>query len=108
MFEILIISAILAYATLGIGHALSKMGSHSCSSSSNYDDDHEETIPLLSPHNSVSEITEKDGRFYITIENSITGERRTINNRFKKYLCWDAHDVAFEFAVNEREKYHTC
>ena len=85
MFEILIISAILAYATLGIGHALSKMGSHSCSSSSNYDDDHEEPIPLLSPHNSVSEITEKDGRFYITIENSITGERRTINNRFKKF-----------------------
>lgn len=37
MFEILIISAILAYATLGIGHALSKIGSHSCSvSNSSY------------------------------------------------------------------------
>lgn len=110
MLEILIISAILGYATLGIGHILSKMGNRSCSASSlpSGDDDCEEPIPLISPHNSVSEIMQKEGRYYITIENSITGEKKTINNRFKKYLCWEAHDVAFDFAVRERNEYHTC
>lgn len=108
MFEILIISAILAYATLGIGHALSKIGCHSCSSYDCDNYDYEEPIPLLSPHNSVSEITKKDGLYYITIKNSVTGEEKTISNRFKKYLCGDAHDVAFDFAVKERNEYHTC
>lgn len=63
MFEILIISAILAYATLGIGHALSKIGSHSCSvSNSSYSpngEDYNEKIHLLSHNNSASEITRR-------------------------------------------------
>ncbi len=110
MLEILIISGILAYAILGMGHILAKVGSrtHLSSLTSNDNEDCEEPIPLLSPHNSVSEITQKNGRYFITIENSVTGDKKTVSNRFKKYLCWEAHDVAFDFAVKERKEYHTC
>ena len=110
MFEILIISAILAYATLGIGHALSKMGSHSCSvSNSTYSpngEDYNEKIHLLSHNNSASEITRKDGLFYITIENSITGDKQTLSHRNKKYLCWDVHPVQSAHNVRERDEFH--
>ena len=39
----------------------------------------------------------------MTIENIVTGEKQTISNRNKKYLIWDANDIAYKFYNKERE-----
>lgn len=110
MFGTLILSAIAAYATLIIGGAISRSG---CSPKVNdlpFDpngEDYHEPISLLSPHNSASKIIKKNGLFYVTIENSVTGDKQTLSNKNKKYLCWDAEEIATKFAVKERDEYHT-
>lgn len=35
--------------------------------------------------------------FSVTIENTVTGEKQTLSNRNKKYLIWDANDIAYKF-----------
>lgn len=41
--------------------------------------------------------------FFVTIENTVTGEKQTLSNRNKKYLIWDANDIAYKFYNKERE-----
>ncbi len=110
MFETLILAAIAAYATLIIGGTISRVTTSPTVSNLPFDsngEDYHEPISLLSPHNSASKITKKDGLFYVTIENSVTGDKQTLSNKNKKYLCWDAEEIATKFAVKERDEYHT-
>lgn len=110
MFETLILAGIAAYATLIIGGAISRVKSSPMVSDLPFapnGEDYNEPISLLSPHNSASEITKKDGLFYVTIENSVTGDKQTLCNKNKEYLCWDAEEIATKFAVKERDEYHT-
>lgn len=110
MFGITLGALIFAWLTIGIGNAIGKM---KCASPvqdlpfAPNGEDYNEPISLLSPHNSASEITKKEGLFYVTIENSVTGDKQTLNNKNKKYLCWDAEEIATKFAVKERDEYHT-
>lgn len=123
MLGILIFSAIAAYAILGIGNAIDKLGK--TPSRKSYEPTVSRTIPALwleygefcenyntpidpiSPHNLVSEIVRENGIFSVTIENSITKDKKTISNKDKWDLCQEADDVAFRFAVKERDDYHT-
>lgn len=123
MLGILIFSAIAAYAILGIGNAIDKLGK--MPSHKSYEPTASRSIPVLwleygefcenyntpidpiSPHNLVSEIVRENGIFSVTIENSITKDKKTISNKDKWNLCQEADDVAFQFAVKEREEYHT-
>lgn len=110
MFETLILAAIAAYATLIIGGAISRTTTSPMANDLTFapnGEDYQEPISLLSPHNSASEITKKNGLFYVTIENSITGDKQTLSNKNKKYLCWDAEEIATKFALKERDEYHT-
>ena len=66
-----------------------------------------EPLHLLSKNNKASEIRRKDGLFHVTIENTITGDKQTLYNKNKWYLCMEAEDVATTFALKERDEYHT-
>lgn len=111
MFGIAFGSLLAAWATLGIGNAIDKMGrSNSYVRDLPYapnSEDYNEPISLLSPHNSASEITKRDGLFYVTIKNSVTGDKQTLSNRDKMTLCLEAEFVATRFAEKERDEYHT-
>ena len=65
-----------------------------------------EPLHLLSKNNKASKITRKDGLFYVTIENTITGDKQTLSNEDKWRLCVEAEDVATKFALKERDEYH--
>ncbi len=113
MVGILIFSAVLTYGTLALFHILGKVGdsinSVPRSSIANIRQTEKiinEPIQLLSHNNSASKITYKDGLFYITIVNSITGDKKTLSHKNKKYLCWDAEDVATKFALRERDEFN--
>lgn len=113
MLGILIFSAVLTYGTFALFHILGKVddsiNSVPRSSISKYSpngENYNEPIQLLSHNNSASKITYKDGLFYITIENSITGDKKTLSHKNKKYLCWDAEDVATKFALRERDEFN--
>lgn len=115
MLGTLIFSALAAYTTMGVGNAIDKLGrKSSCTgSSTNFlygecGEQYNKPLSLISPHNTASEITRKDGLFYVTIENSITGDKKTLSKWDKWLLCLEAEDVAFDFAVKERNEYHTC
>ena len=104
---------IIAFLLKKLGRAIDRYGGNSL----NINDDglfygyncekYNEPILLLSPHNSASEIVRKDGLFYVTIENSVTGDKQTLCNKNKWFLCMDAEAVATKFAVKERDEYHT-
>lgn len=66
----------------------------------------EEPIRLASPNNTASEIVKKGRYFYVTIKNSVTGDKQTISNTNKKYLIWDANDIAYNFFNKEREMFN--
>lgn len=113
MLGILIFAAVLTYGTFALFHILSKVGdsinsvpSSSISTYSPIGADYNEPIQLLSSNNSASEITYKDGLFYVTIENSVTGDKRTLSHKNKRSLCWNAEDVATKFALRERDEFH--
>lgn len=116
MLGTLIFSALAAYTTLGVGNAIDKLGKKSSCSSSKpnflygeYGEEYNEPINPTSPHNSISEIIRgEDKLFYVTIENTVTGDKKTLSSWNKWLLCLDADEVAFDFAIKEREEYHTC
>lgn len=66
-----------------------------------------EPLHLLSKNNKASKITRKDGLFYVTIENTITGDKQTLSDKDKWDLCMKAEEVATKFALKERDEYHT-
>lgn len=66
-----------------------------------------EPLHLLSKNNKASEIRRKDGLFYVTIENTITGDKQTLSHKDKRYLCVEAEGIALKFALKERDEYHT-
>ena len=110
MLGILIFSAVLTYAVFGIFHAFGKLGNSSCPASiaseplfDTYDEKYDEPIRPASPNNIVSEIVKKGYLFFVTIENTVTGDKQTLSNRNKKYLIWDANDIAYKFYNKERE-----
>lgn len=110
MFEITFGALILAWLTIGLGNAINKIKLPTPVPDLPFapnGEDYNEPISLLSPHNSASEIIKRDGLFYVTIENSVTGDKQTLSNKNKKYLCWDAEEIATKFAVKERDEYHT-
>lgn len=110
MLGILTFSFIATYATFGIFHVLGKLGSSSCPASvaseplfDTYDEKFDEPIRLASPHNTASEIVKRGRFFCVTISNSVTGDMQTLSNTNKKYLVWDANNLAYEFFNKERE-----
>lgn len=110
MFGITFGTLLAAYIIIGIGKALGK--AHLSAPVPDLPfapngEDYNEPISLLSPHNSASEITRKDGLFYVTIENSVTGDKKTLCYRNKMTLCIEAEFVATRFAEKERDEYHT-
>lgn len=114
MFGITFGTLVVVYGAIAIFHIFGKIGNAIDKYGSNYElpyapngEDYNDPISLLSPHNSASEITKKDGLFYVTIENSVTGDKQTLSNKNKEYLCWDAEEIATKFAVKERDEYHT-
>lgn len=119
MFGITFGTLVVVYGAIAIFHILGKMGKaigkyeNKVSSNLVYvpygpnGEDYNEPISLLSPHNSASEITRKDGLFYVTIENSVTGDKKTLSDRNKMTLCIEAEFVATRFAEKERDEYHT-
>lgn len=72
-----------------------------------YCENYNTPIEPVSPHNAVSDIVRENGVFSVTIENSITKEKKTLCNKDKWNLCQEADDVAFKFALKERDEYHT-
>ena len=54
------------------------------------------------PNNMISDIVKKGYLFFVTIENTVTGDKQTISNRNKKYLIWDANNIAYKFYNKER------
>ena len=50
----------------------------------------------------ISDIAKKGYLFFVTIENTVTGDKQTISNRNKKYLIWDANNIAYKFYNKER------
>ena len=110
MVGISIFAIILTYVTFGIFHVFKKLGNISCPASvaseplfDTYDEKCNESIRPASSNNIVSEITKKGYLFFVTIENTVTGEKQTLSNRNKKYLIWDANDIAYKFYNKERE-----
>lgn len=104
---------LIAFAIVMLVNIASNVHLPSTSSSSNMlygecGELYNKPLSLISPHNTASEITRKDGLFYVTIENSITGDKKTLSKWDKWLLCLEAEDVAFQFAVKERNEYHTC
>ena len=109
MLGISIFSLFVVYTILGIGYAFRKIGDISCPPSKaseplfdTYDEKYNEPIRQASPNNIVSDITKKGYLFFVTIENTVTGDKQTISNRNKKYLIWDANNIAYEFYDKER------
>lgn len=110
MFGITFGTLLAAYIIIGIGKALDKVHLPTPVPDLPFapnGEDYNEPISLLSPHNSASEITRKDGLFYVTIENSVTGDKKTLSDRNKMTLCIEAEFVATRFAEKERDEYHT-
>lgn len=112
MLGILIFAAVLTYGSYALFHILGKVGDSinsmprsSISAYSPNGADYDEPIQLLSRNNSASEITYKDGLFFVTIENSVTKDKQTLSHKNKKYLCWNAEDVATKFALRERDEF---
>lgn len=110
MVGILIFSIVLTYVAFGIFHAFGKLGDSSCPPSKaseplfdTYEEKCNEPIRPASPNNIVSEIAKKGYLFFVTIENTVTGDKQTISNRNKKYLIWDANNIAYKFYNKERE-----
>ena len=103
-------SWLLAIITIALFNALDKLSNSSCSASVASEplfdfngERTEETIRLASPNNTASEIIKKGRYFYVTIENSVTGDKQTLSNTNKEYLIWDANDIAYKFFNKERE-----
>lgn len=119
MFGITFGTLVVVYGAIAIFHLLGKIGKtigkyeNKVSSDLVYvpygpnSEDYNEPISLLSPHNSASEITRKDGLFHVTIVNSVTGDQKTLSNKDKWLLCLDAEEIATKFATREREEFHT-
>ena len=119
MFGITFGTLVVVYGAIAIFHILGKIGKtigkyeNKVSGNLVYvpygpnGEDYNEPISLLSPHNFASEITRKDGLFYVTIENSVTGDKKTLSNKDKWLLCLDAEEIATKFATREREEFHT-
>lgn len=111
MLGTLIFAAVLTYGTFALFHILGKLGNYACPASvadeplfDSNGEQYNEPINLVSPNNTASNIIKKGRYFYVTIENSFTGEKQTLSNTNKKYLCWDANDTAWRFSVKEQEK----
>lgn len=109
MLGISIFALIMTYVTFGIFHVFGKLGNSSCPASiaseplfDTYDEKCNEPIRQASPNNIVSDIAKKGYLFFVTIENTVTGDKQTISNRNKKYLIWDANDIAYKFYNKER------
>ena len=109
MVGILIFSAVLTYAIFGFFHAFGKLGNSSCPSSNaseplfdTYDEKYNEPIRQASPNKIISDIAKKGYLMSVTIENTVTGDKQTISNRNKKYLIWDANNIAYKFYNKER------
>lgn len=98
---------IIAYLLRKLGRAIDRYGYCRELPYPPNGEDYNEPISLLSPHNTASEVTKKDGLFYVTIENSVTGEKQTLSNRNKRTLCLEAEFVATRFAEKERDEFHT-
>lgn len=109
MLGISIFALIMTYVTFGIFHAFGKFGNSSCPASiaskplfDTYDEIYDGSIRPASPNNIISDIVKKGYIFFVTIENTVTGDKQTISNRNKKYLIWDANNIAYKFYNKER------
>lgn len=104
---------LLAIITVALFKAIDKLGNRtspaSVTSEPLFDTNGErteETIRLASPNNTASEIVKKGRYFCVTIENSVTGDKQTLSNTNKRYLIWDANDIAYKFFNKEREMFN--
>lgn len=101
---------ILAIITVALLKCLDKLGNSSCPATvaseplfDTFDENFDEPIRLASPNNTATEIVKRGRFFCVTIANSITGDKQTLRNTNKKYLVWDANNLAYEFFKKEQE-----
>ncbi len=128
-FEVSLFGFIATYATIAIikvfdklGRSLSTNNYVKCKENSKHKpktipalwllygencENYDKPIDPISPHNTVSEITRENGLFVVSIENTITGDKKTLTCKDKWELCQEADDVACRFAIRERDEFHT-
>ena len=94
----------MAHTAGNTSHSVSRFNN---SLSANPNNEYKKLITLVSPHNTASDITWKDGAYCVTIENSVTGDKEIVRHKNKRHLCWQADEVAAKLAIKERNEYHT-